>query len=160
MDIITIIILIAALIVISITIQMMRVKKKPKVKLAVKNEHIITDDFEDEKLHRFTILNESDQSVVIDSIQLYSKGSEIFDNGHHPGFRAPKKEGGDVVDIDSKRVRDISGLLSANFLGTTVVKPGEEMTYSYYLDAPPDEIKLTVRENEDIDINLSPDFGI
>ncbi|WP_092986586.1 hypothetical protein [Lacicoccus qingdaonensis] len=160
MDITTIIILTALLLAAGIIIQMMRVNKKSKVKMAVKNEKIITDDFDNEQLHSFTIFNESGQSVVIDSIQLYSDGREIFDNGHHPGFRAPKKEGGDVVDIDSKRVRDISGLLSANFLGTTVVKPGEEMTYSYYLDAPPDEIKLTVRENEDIDINLSPDFGI
>lgn len=159
MEIITIIILTATLIAVSIIIQMMRVKKKPKVKITVKKEKIITDDFDDEKLYRFTILNESDQSVVIDSIQMYSEGSEIFDNGHHPGFRAPGKEGGDVVDIDSKRVRDISGLLSSNFLGTTVVQPDEEMAYSYYLDASPDELRLTVRENEDIDITLKPDFG-
>src|SRR5699024_7326241 len=142
MEIITIIILTATLIAVSIIIQMMRVKKKPKVKITVKNEKIITDDFDDEKLYRFTILNESDQSVVIDSIQMYSEGSEIFDNGHHPGFRAPGKEGGDVVDIDSKRVRDISGLLSSNFLGTTVVQSDEEMAYSYYLNASPDELRL------------------
>lgn len=159
MDIFTIIMIIIALVIISVLIQMMRVRQTPKVKLEVKNEDIITDDFDDEKLYRFTILNDSDKSVVIESIQLYSNGREIFDNGHHPGFKAPKKEGRDVVDIDSKRVRDISGLLSENFLGTTVVQQHEEMSYSYYLDMVPDEIKITVRENENIEILLSPDFG-
>lgn len=159
MDIFTIIMIIIVLVIISILIQMMRVRRTPKVKLEVKNEYIIKDDFDDEKLYRFTILNESDKSVVIESIQLYSNGGEIFDNGHHPGFKAPDNEGRDVVDIDSKRVRDISGLLSENFLGTTVVKQHEGMTYSYYLDMVPDEIKITVRENENIEILLTPDFG-
>ena len=159
MDIFTIIIIIVALLIIGILIQMLRVRQKPKVKLEINNEKIIADDFDDEKLYRFTILNESDQSVVIDSIQLYSNSREIYDNEHHPGFKAPEKEGGDVVDIDSKRVRDISNLISENFLGTTVVQHNEEMTYSYYLDSPPDELKITVRENENIDILLSPDFG-
>lgn len=159
MDIFTIIIIIAALLIIGILIQMLRVRQKPKVKLEIKNEKIITDDFDDEKLYRFTILNESAQSVVIDSVQLYSDDREIHDNEHHPGFKAPEKEGGDVVDIESKRVRDISHLISENFLGRTVVQSNEEMSYSYYLDTPPDEIKITVRENEDIDILLNPDFG-
>lgn len=158
MDILTIILIIIALIIISIAVQMLRVRQRPKVKLEVKNENIITDDFDDEKLYHFSILNDSDKSVVIESIHLYSSGREIFDNDHHPGFKAPEQLDGDVVEIDSKRVRDISDLLSANFLGTTVVQHDEEMTYSYYLDAAPDEIKVTVRENETIDIMLTPKF--
>lgn len=158
MDIFTIILIIIALMAAGIVIQMLLVRKRPKVKLKVKNEEIIVDAFDDEKLHRFTILNDSDQSVVMEDIQLYSNGKEIFDNKHHPGFKVPEKKEDDVVDIDSKRVRDISNLISENFLGTTVVKQNEGMTYSYYLDKAPDEIKITVRENEDIDIILSPKF--
>ncbi|WP_052255855.1 hypothetical protein [Salinicoccus sp. YB14-2] len=158
MDIFTIVIIIIALVLISIIFQMLRVRQKPKVKLEVKNENIMTDDFEDEKLYRFSILNDSNQSIVIESIQLYSNGVEIFDNGHHPGFKASEQPDRGVVAIDSKRVRDISDLLSENFLGTTVVRYDEEMTYSYYLDAAPDEIKVTVRENECIEIMLKPEF--
>lgn len=158
MDIFTIILIIVALMAAAIVIQMLLVRKRPKVKLKVKNEQIIVDEFDDEKLHRFTILNDSEQSVVMEDIQLYSNGKEIFDNKHHPVFKVPEKKEDDVVEIDSKRIRDISNLISENFLGTTVVKQNEEMTYSYYLDKAPDDIKITVRENEDIDIMLSPKF--
>lgn len=158
MDIFTIILLIVAAVVIGILIQMLLVRQKPKVKLKVKNEKIIEDTFTDEKLYRFTILNDSDQSVVMEDIRLYSNDKEIFDNEHHPGFKIPEKKGGEVVEIDSKRVRDISNLLSENFLGTTVVQQQEEMTYSYYLDAVPDEIKITIRQNEDIVVLLNPAF--
>lgn len=158
MDIFTIILIIVAVAIIGILIQMLLVRKKPKVKLKVKNEKVIEDSFDEEKLYRFTIFNDSDQSVVMEAIQLYSNDKEIFDNKHHPGFKAPEKRTGDVVEIDSKRVRDISNLLSENFLGTTVMQQHEEMTYSYYLDTPPDEIKITVRENENIGIMLNTDF--
>lgn len=158
MDIFTIILIIVAVVIIGILIQILLVRQKPKVKLKVKNEKIIEDSFDGEFLYRFTILNDSDQSVVMESIQLYSNNKEIFDNKHHPGFKTPEKKGDDVVEIDSKRVRDISNLLSENFLGTTVVQQHEEMTYSYYLDEAPDEIKITVRENKDIDILLIPEF--
>lgn len=113
---------------------------------------------DDEKLYRFKVSNESDQSVVLTDVRLYSNGTEIFDNGHHPSFKAPEEVDGDIVRIDSKRIRDISHLISMNFLGTTVVQPKEEMTYSYYLDEMPDEIKITVRENKDVDIILKPVF--
>src|SRR5699024_12431776 len=101
MEIITIIILTATLIAVSIIIQMMRVKKKPKVKITVKNEKIITDDFDDEKRYRFTILNESDQSVVIYSIHMYSEATQIFENVHHPDFRALGHEGAVMMDAYS-----------------------------------------------------------
>lgn len=158
MDIFTVILIAVAAVVIGILIQTLRVKRKTKVKLRLKDGEIMEDALDDETLYRFTILNDSDQSVVLTSVRLFSGGREIVDNGHHPSFKARDEEGGDVVRIDSKRVRDISHLLSENFLGTTVMQPDEEMTYSYYLDEMPDEIKITVKENEYIDIILKPAF--
>lgn len=158
MDIFSVIGIIAAAAVIGILIQILLVKQRTKVKLKLKGGQMLEDGLDDETLYRFTVSNDSDQPVVLTSIRLFSEGREIFDNGHHPSFKAPEEDSGDVVRIDSKRVRDISHLLSENFLGTTVLQPHEEMTYSYYLDEMPDEIKITVKENEDIDIILEPEF--
>lgn len=158
MDMLTIILIISALALSGIMLQMLFVKRKSKEKIKVKDERVVEDALDEEKLYRFTIYNDSDQSVVMTAIRLFSNGGEVFDNKHHPSFKAPEREGGGVVDIDSKRVRDISHLLSENFLGTTVVQPGEEMTYSYYLDEVPDEMIITVRENEEMDIRLKADF--
>ena len=158
MDMITIILIISALALSGVMLQMLFVKRESKVKLKVKDERVVEDALDGEMLYRFTVYNASDQSVVMTAIRLFSKGGEVFDNKHHPSFKAPESEDGGVVDIDSKRVRDISHLLSENFLGTTVVQPGEEMTYSYYLDEAPDELIITVRENEEMDIRLKADF--
>lgn len=158
MDILNLILIIAAVSVVGIMIQILLVKKRRKVKVSLKDERIIEDVLDEEKLYLFTVSNDSGRSVVLTSVRLYSDGEEIFDNGHHPSFKAPEDDGGDVVKIDSKRVRDISHLLSENFLGTTVIKPAEKMTYSYYLDEMPDEMAFTVRENEDVVIKLKTRF--
>ncbi|SOC39375.1 hypothetical protein [Salinicoccus kekensis] len=158
MDIGSVILIIAAAVLIGILAQILLVKRKSAVKLKLKDEQTTKDEMDDEKLYRFKVSNESDQSVVLTDVRLYSNGTEIFDNGHHPSFKAPEEVDGDIVRIDSKRIRDISHLISMNFLGTTVVQPKEEMTYSYYLDEMPDEIKITVRENKDVDIILKPVF--
>ncbi len=141
----------------AILIQMVLVKRKMEVEIGMKDARIIEDPMDDEKLYRFTVENASDRAIVVIAVQLYSGGREIFDNGHHPSFKAPGSEG-DVVHIDSKRVRDISDLLSKSFLGTTVMQPHEEMTYSYYMEESPDEIKITVRENSDVEMILEPGF--
>lgn len=158
MDIGSVILIIAAAVLIGILAQILLIKRKSAVKLKLKDEQTTKDEMDDEKLYRFKVSNESDQSVVLTDVRLYSNGTEIFDNGHHPSFKAPEEVDGDIVRIDSKRIRDISHLISMNFLGTTVVQPKEEMTYSYYLDEMPDEIKITVRENKDVDIILKPVF--
>ncbi|WP_415735718.1 hypothetical protein [Lacicoccus alkaliphilus] len=154
----TFVLIISALALSGVMIQSLLVKRKSKVKIKVKDERVVEDTLDEEELYRFTVSNDSDQSVVLTAIRLFSEGGEVFDNKHHPGFKAPEREDGSVVDIDSKRIRDISHLLSENFLGTTVVQSGEEVTYSYYLDEPPDEIIITVRENEEMDIRLKVDF--
>ena len=158
MDIGYVILIIAAAVLIGILMQILLVKRKSEVKLKLKDEQITEDEMDGEKLYRFKVLNDSDESVVLTDVRLYSNGTEIFDNGHHPSFKAPEEADGDVVRIESKRIRDISDLLSMNFLGTTVVQPKEEMAYSYYLDEIPDEIKITVRENKDVVIILKPVF--
>jgi len=150
--------IIAAAAVIAILIQASLVKRRTKVKLSLKDGQMLEDRLDDETLYRFTVSNEAGRPVVLTSIRLFSEGREIFDNGHHPSFKAPGEDSGDIIRIDSKRVRDISHLLSQNFLGTTVLQPYEEISYSYYLDDMPDEIQITVKENEAVDIIFKPVF--
>ena len=155
MEIITIIILTATLIAVSIIIQRRELKETGKWKITVKNEKIITDDFDDEN---YIVLQFEHRSICRHRLHTDVLRRQRYLTTASSRFQSIRKRRWDGW-ISTQNVCDISGLLSSNFLGTTVVQPDEEMAYSYCSDASPDELRLTVRENEDIDITLKPDFG-